>query len=241
MHRHPPRHGAGRISRRGRAGARRAAGEDQGRRSARRGHAHGRAGQRRPARRRPRADRRAGSGRARASSSGDPNAEPPIAGGAFMPPVLLRTDDPWAHCRGARLSSRSARCRRSCPTATWPTRSRSPTAAWAASCCRCSPIRPRPRASSSRARRPITAGCWSSTATNAAESTGHGSPLPVLVHGGPGRAGGSEEMGGVRGRQALHAAHRAPVVAGDDRRDHRAIHPRRAQACRRRPPVPAER
>ena len=35
--------------------------------------------------------------------------------------------------------------------------------------------------------------------TNAAESTGHGSPLPVLVHGGPGRAGGSEEMGGIRG------------------------------------------
>ena len=35
--------------------------------------------------------------------------------------------------------------------------------------------------------------------TSAAESTGHGSPLPVLVHGGPGRAGGGEEMGGVRG------------------------------------------
>lgn len=34
---------------------------------------------------------------------------------------------------------------------------------------------------------------------SAAESTGHGSPLPVLVHGGPGRAGGGEEMGGVRG------------------------------------------
>ena len=34
---------------------------------------------------------------------------------------------------------------------------------------------------------------------NHKESTGHGSPLPVLVHGGPGRAGGSEEMGGVRG------------------------------------------
>ncbi len=34
---------------------------------------------------------------------------------------------------------------------------------------------------------------------NAKESTGHGSPLPVLVHGGPGRAGGSEEMGGTRG------------------------------------------
>ncbi|QIK96325.1 phenylacetic acid degradation bifunctional protein PaaZ [Sphingomonas sp. HDW15A] len=34
---------------------------------------------------------------------------------------------------------------------------------------------------------------------NSKESTGHGSPLPVLVHGGPGRAGGSEEMGGIRG------------------------------------------
>ena len=33
----------------------------------------------------------------------------------------------------------------------------------------------------------------------AAESTGHGSPLPHLIHGGPGRAGGGEEMGGVRG------------------------------------------
>jgi oxepin-CoA hydrolase/3-oxo-5,6-dehydrosuberyl-CoA semialdehyde dehydrogenase len=33
----------------------------------------------------------------------------------------------------------------------------------------------------------------------AKESTGHGSPLPHLVHGGPGRAGGGEEMGGIRG------------------------------------------
>jgi oxepin-CoA hydrolase/3-oxo-5,6-dehydrosuberyl-CoA semialdehyde dehydrogenase len=32
----------------------------------------------------------------------------------------------------------------------------------------------------------------------AAESTGHGSPLPHLVHGGPGRAGGGEELGGIR-------------------------------------------
>ena len=34
---------------------------------------------------------------------------------------------------------------------------------------------------------------------SAKESTGHGSPLPQLVHGGPGRAGGGEEMGGIRG------------------------------------------
>ena len=34
---------------------------------------------------------------------------------------------------------------------------------------------------------------------SAKESTGHGSPLPSLTHGGPGRAGGGEEMGGIRG------------------------------------------
>ncbi|MEQ8909811.1 MAG: phenylacetic acid degradation bifunctional protein PaaZ [Vicingaceae bacterium] len=34
---------------------------------------------------------------------------------------------------------------------------------------------------------------------SAKQSTGHGSPLPTLVHGGPGRAGGGEEMGGMRG------------------------------------------
>jgi oxepin-CoA hydrolase / 3-oxo-5,6-dehydrosuberyl-CoA semialdehyde dehydrogenase len=42
-----------------------------------------------------------------------------------------------------------------------------------------------------------------------AESTGHGSPLPMLVHGGPGRAGGGEEMGGVRG--VLHHMQRTAV------------------------------
>lgn len=44
---------------------------------------------------------------------------------------------------------------------------------------------------------------------NAKESTGHGSPLPLLVHGGPGRAGGGEEMGGVRG--VLHYMQRTAV------------------------------
>jgi oxepin-CoA hydrolase/3-oxo-5,6-dehydrosuberyl-CoA semialdehyde dehydrogenase len=34
---------------------------------------------------------------------------------------------------------------------------------------------------------------------SAKESTGHGSPMPMLTHGGPGRAGGGEEMGGKRG------------------------------------------
>jgi oxepin-CoA hydrolase/3-oxo-5,6-dehydrosuberyl-CoA semialdehyde dehydrogenase len=44
---------------------------------------------------------------------------------------------------------------------------------------------------------------------NAKESTGHGSPLPTLIHGGPGRAGGGEEMGGVRG--VLHYMQRTAV------------------------------
>ena len=34
---------------------------------------------------------------------------------------------------------------------------------------------------------------------NAKQSTGHGSPMPLMKHGGPGRAGGGEEMGGKRG------------------------------------------
>ncbi|HEX5787482.1 MAG TPA: phenylacetic acid degradation bifunctional protein PaaZ [Woeseiaceae bacterium] len=43
----------------------------------------------------------------------------------------------------------------------------------------------------------------------AEESTGHGSPLPHLVHGGPGRAGGGEELGGVRG--VLHYMQRTAL------------------------------
>ncbi|MBL7704689.1 MAG: phenylacetic acid degradation bifunctional protein PaaZ [Taibaiella sp.] len=43
----------------------------------------------------------------------------------------------------------------------------------------------------------------------AKESTGHGSPMPLLVHGGPGRAGGGEEMGGIRG--ILHYMQRTAI------------------------------
>ncbi|MGP4018969.1 phenylacetic acid degradation bifunctional protein PaaZ [Saccharopolyspora sp. 5N708] len=46
---------------------------------------------------------------------------------------------------------------------------------------------------------------------NAKENTGHGSPLPALVHGGPGRAGGGAEMGGIRG--VLHHMQRTAVQA----------------------------
>lgn len=43
----------------------------------------------------------------------------------------------------------------------------------------------------------------------ARESTGHGSPMPLLIHGGPGRAGGGEEMGGMRG--VLHYLQRTAI------------------------------
>ncbi len=43
----------------------------------------------------------------------------------------------------------------------------------------------------------------------AKESTGHGSPMPMLTHGGPGRAGGGEEMGGKRG--VLHYMQRTSI------------------------------
>jgi len=49
---------------------------------------------------------------------------------------------------------------------------------------------------------------------DAAESTGHGSPLPMLVHGGPGRAGGGEELGGIRG--VLHHMQRTAIQASPD-------------------------
>ncbi len=48
----------------------------------------------------------------------------------------------------------------------------------------------------------------------AKESTGHGSPLPHLVHGGPGRAGGGEELGGIRG--VLHYMQRTAVQGSPD-------------------------
>ncbi|MBW0160400.1 MAG: phenylacetic acid degradation bifunctional protein PaaZ [Sediminibacterium sp. Gen4] len=48
----------------------------------------------------------------------------------------------------------------------------------------------------------------------AKESTGHGSPLPLLVHGGPGRAGGGEEMGGIRG--VKHYMQRVAIQGSPD-------------------------
>jgi oxepin-CoA hydrolase/3-oxo-5,6-dehydrosuberyl-CoA semialdehyde dehydrogenase len=48
----------------------------------------------------------------------------------------------------------------------------------------------------------------------AKESTGHGAPLPLLIHGGPGRAGGGEEMGGLRG--VKHYMQRVAIQGSPD-------------------------
>src|SRR6185437_7198396 len=130
--------------------------------------------------------------------AGDPNAEPPVAGGAFLPPVLLRTDDPWG-------TAAVHDCEPFGPVSTiMPYKDITDAVALAN----------RGRGSlvlsmftrSPDAAREFVGGAAAYhgrmlvlNRDNAAESTGHGSPLPVLVHGGPGRAGGSEEMGGIRG------------------------------------------
>jgi oxepin-CoA hydrolase / 3-oxo-5,6-dehydrosuberyl-CoA semialdehyde dehydrogenase len=51
-------------------------------------------------------------------------------------------------------------------------------------------------------------------AAEAAQAGGHGSPLPNLVHGGPGRAGGGEELGGIRG--VLHHMQRTAIQGSPD-------------------------
>jgi oxepin-CoA hydrolase/3-oxo-5,6-dehydrosuberyl-CoA semialdehyde dehydrogenase len=130
--------------------------------------------------------------------AGDPNAEPPIPGGAFLKPVLLRSDDPWG-------AAAVHDCEPFGPVATiMPYRDMGDAIALAN----------RGKGSlalslfthSPEAAREFIQGAAAYhgrmlvlNRDNSAESTGHGSPLPVLVHGGPGRAGGSEEMGGTRG------------------------------------------
>jgi len=130
--------------------------------------------------------------------AGDPNADPGPAGGAFLSPVLLRADDPWNSAAVHDVEAFG-------PVSTiMPYRDLADAIALAN------------RGKGSLALSLFThdlattrdfvlgAGAYHGRMviidrTNHKESTGHGSPLPVLTHGGPGRAGGGEEMGGVRG------------------------------------------
>jgi oxepin-CoA hydrolase/3-oxo-5,6-dehydrosuberyl-CoA semialdehyde dehydrogenase len=130
--------------------------------------------------------------------SGDPERSPVEGNGSFISPILLRSDDPWGSAAVHDVEAFG-------PVSTiMPYRDLGDAVALAN------------RGMGSLALSLFTfdpevaeefvlgAGAYHGRMvildrTSAKESTGHGSPLPVLVHGGPGRAGGGEEMGGIRG------------------------------------------
>ncbi|HEX8309377.1 MAG TPA: phenylacetic acid degradation bifunctional protein PaaZ [Allosphingosinicella sp.] len=130
--------------------------------------------------------------------SGDPDRSPVEGNGSFISPILLRSDDPWGSAAVHDVEAFG-------PVSTiMPYRDLADSVALAN------------RGMGSLALSLFTfdpavaeefvlgAGAYHGRMvildrTSAGESTGHGSPLPVLVHGGPGRAGGGEEMGGIRG------------------------------------------
>jgi oxepin-CoA hydrolase/3-oxo-5,6-dehydrosuberyl-CoA semialdehyde dehydrogenase len=130
--------------------------------------------------------------------AGDPDAAVGPNGGAFLQPVLLRADDPWA-CDAAHDVEPFG------PVSTvMPYRDLDDAVKLAnrgLGSLALSLFTHSPRA----ARDFVLGGAAFHgrmlviDRTNAKDSTGHGSPLPVLTHGGPGRAGGGEEMGGIRG------------------------------------------
>ena len=161
--------------------------------------------------------------------AGDPDAPPGVAGGAFMEPILLRADDPWTtsavHDVEAfgpvstvmpyrDMADAIALANRGMGSLALSLFTHSPDAA-----------REFIQGAAAYHGRMLVL-----NRDNGAESTGHGSPLPVLVHGGPGPRRRKRGDGRRPRRQALHAAHRDPVDPGDDRRDHRAIYPRRPEA-----------
>ncbi|MEO7634924.1 MAG: phenylacetic acid degradation bifunctional protein PaaZ [Sphingomicrobium sp.] len=130
--------------------------------------------------------------------SGDPAASPGDAKGAFLEPILLRTDDPWTasavHDVEAFGPVSTIMPYRDLPDAV--ALANRGMGSLALSLFTHSPAVARDFVQGAAA---FHGRMLVINRDNARESTGHGSPLPVLVHGGPGRAGGSEEMGGVRG------------------------------------------
>src|SRR6476646_7402421 len=123
--------------------------------------------------------------------AGDPNAEPPVAGGAFLSPVLLRTDDPWGtqavhDCEPFGPVSTIMPYRDIADAIALANRGKG---SLALSLFTHSPDAAREfiqRAAAYHGRMLVL------NRDNAAESTGHGSPSTVLVYSGPGPAGGTE-------------------------------------------------
>lgn len=130
--------------------------------------------------------------------AGDPDAQPGLEGGAFLSPILLRADDPWT-CDAAHDVEPFG------PVSTLMPYTDLNDAVRLANRGRGS-LALSMFSHSAQAARDFVLGAAAYHGrmlvidrTNAKDSTGHGSPLPVLTHGGPGRAGGGEEMGGIRG------------------------------------------
>ncbi|MGA9580953.1 MAG: phenylacetic acid degradation bifunctional protein PaaZ [Allosphingosinicella sp.] len=130
--------------------------------------------------------------------SGDPDRSPVEGKGAFISPILLRSDDPWGSDSVHDVEAFG-------PVSTiMPYRDLADSIALAnrgMGSLALSLFTFDPRVAEEFV---LGAGAYHGRMlildrTSAKESTGHGSPLPVLVHGGPGRAGGGEEMGGIRG------------------------------------------
>lgn len=134
-------------------------------------------------------------------------------GGAYLPPMLLRCGDP----DGARLVHEEEAFG---PVATlMPTRSTAHACALAnrgggALVCSLFSHDPAVAREVVSAITPWHGRLYINNRDSAAEATGHGSPLPHMLHGGPGRAGGGEELGGVRA--VLHYMQRSAVQGSPD-------------------------
>jgi oxepin-CoA hydrolase/3-oxo-5,6-dehydrosuberyl-CoA semialdehyde dehydrogenase len=130
--------------------------------------------------------------------SGDPDISPVAGNGAFITPILLRADDPWGSAAVHDVEAFG-------PVSTiMPYRDLNDAIALANRGMGSLALSLFTHDSAIARDFVLGAGAFHGRMvildrTSAKESTGHGSPLPVLVHGGPGRAGGGEEMGGVRG------------------------------------------
>jgi len=130
--------------------------------------------------------------------AGNPDAAPGVAGGAFMEPILLRTDDPWSASAVHDVEAFG-------PVSTvMPYTDMADAVALAnrgmgSLALSLFTYSPEHASDFIQGAAAFHGRMLVLNRDNGAESTGHGSPLPVLVHGGPGRAGGSEEMGGIRG------------------------------------------
>jgi oxepin-CoA hydrolase/3-oxo-5,6-dehydrosuberyl-CoA semialdehyde dehydrogenase len=143
--------------------------------------------------------------------SGDPDASPVAGNGAFISPILLRSDDPWGASAVHDVEAFG-------PVSTlMPYRDLDDAIALAnrgMGSLALSLFTADPGAAEDFV---LGAGAYHGRMVildrnSAKESTGHGSPLPVLVHGGPGRAGGGEEMGGIRG--VKHYMQRSALQGG---------------------------